>query len=123
MRIVIETIPHDKQRYPTCGDWWTDKDGTWQIRVSEMHQSKAEFLVAIHELAEMALCKAHDVDEDAITVFDTHWSSFGNILEPGDDFSAPYYREHQVACAIERFFASQLGISWPWYEALVDSLD
>jgi hypothetical protein len=24
MRIFIETIPHEKQRYPTCGDWRTE---------------------------------------------------------------------------------------------------
>ena len=34
MKIVIETIPHAQQRYPTCGDWYTDDSGL-HIKVSE----------------------------------------------------------------------------------------
>jgi hypothetical protein len=123
MRIVIETIPHETQRYPTVGDWWTDENGTWQIRVSEMHQWIPEFLVGLHELVEMALCKQAGVEEAAVTAFDTGWEPFGNIVEPGDDATAPYHLEHQHACGIERMVAAQLGISWPWYEAAIDALD
>jgi hypothetical protein len=123
MRIVIETIPHATQRYPTVGDWWTDPDGTWQIRVSNLHQPSAEFLVAVHELVEMALCKQHDVDEQAVTDFDSRWEPFGHLNEPGDDLTAPYYHEHQFACGIERLVAAQLGISWPWYAAAVDAAE
>lgn len=123
MRIVIETIPHQNQRYDTCGDWWSDADGTWQIRVSAMNQPWAEFLVGLHELVEMALCVRDGVEEQAVTDFDTGWEPIGNLLEPGDDPTAPYYEQHQAACGIERMVAAQLGISWPWYEATVDALD
>jgi hypothetical protein len=122
MRIVIETMPHSTQRYPTVGDWWTDPDGTWNIRVSEMNHWVPEFLVALHELVEMAGCKQHGVDEDAVTRFDMQWQAFGNIDEPGDDATSPYYNQHQFASGLERIMAAQLGVSWPWYEAAIDSL-
>lgn len=123
MRIVIETVPHAHQRYPTVGDWYTEADGTWTIRVSQMNHWTAEFLVALHELVEMALCKQNGVEERAVDAFDTNWQAFGNILEPGDDMSAPYHQEHQIACGFERMMAAELQLSWPWYEAMVDSLD
>ena len=35
MKINIRTIPHDKQRYETCGDYWTDSEGRIKIVVSD----------------------------------------------------------------------------------------
>jgi hypothetical protein len=122
MRIVIETILHQAQRYNTVGDWWTDADGTSQIRVSDMQQPAAELLVAVHELIEMILCNGSGVEEDEVTKFDRNWKPCGNITEPGDDIAAPYYLEHQIATAVERLLAAQLGIPWPWYEQTVNSL-
>lgn len=128
MKIVIETIPHTEQRYPTVGDWWTDADGTWQIRVSKIsrysvERKEAEFLIALHELVEMAICQYNGVDEDDVTRFDMTWGGKEGLVEPGDDRNAPYYAEHQFASGIERLVASQLGLSWPEYETIVDDLD
>jgi hypothetical protein len=36
LHIVIETIDHSKQRYPTVGDWQIDKAGNLQITVSRI---------------------------------------------------------------------------------------
>jgi hypothetical protein len=33
MRINIEVIPHEQQRYPTVGDYWME-DGVQQVRIS-----------------------------------------------------------------------------------------
>lgn len=35
MRILIETIPISEMRYPTCGDYWYDKEGVLQVRVAD----------------------------------------------------------------------------------------
>ena len=55
MKITIETIPHAKQRYPTCGDWFFEPDGALQIKVSEEIGNPSAGLVAIHELVEVFL--------------------------------------------------------------------
>lgn len=122
LRINVETVAHDLQRYDTVGDWWVDTEGTWQIRVSEMRCSPFEFLVALHELIEMALCRQKDILEAEVTDFDTHWEAFPGCSEPGDDMRAPYYHEHQVASGIERMAASELNVNWVEYCRIVDAL-
>ena len=70
-RIFIETIPHSKQRYETCGDWWWDDDGeTLQIRVSDTGDWRYNAAVAIHELTEVLLCRDHGVSQEAADGFD-----------------------------------------------------
>lgn len=122
MRIVIETIPHSAQRYPTVGDYWRDEEGTFQVRVSKMGVPDFEFLVALHELVEMWLCHSGHVPFDAIDEFDKGWESTEGYLEPGDDPEAPYWYEHQMACAFERFAAALLYVNWRAYEQTVDDL-
>jgi hypothetical protein len=36
LHIVIDTIQHSQQRYPTVGDWQVDKAGNLHITVSRM---------------------------------------------------------------------------------------
>ena len=70
MKINIQTIPNNEQRYITTGDYWIDSDGTWQIRVSDLGDWKKELLVAIHELAEQAICLSKGIKEEDISAFD-----------------------------------------------------
>lgn len=126
MRIVIDTLPHAEQRYETGGDWFEDPDGTWRIRVSELptktalFPEKFAFLVAFHELVEMALCKSAGVTEKQVDSFDLTYA--GSFVEPGDDIEAPYYRQHQMATALERTMAAQLDVDWNEYEAAINDL-
>ena len=55
LRIVIETIPHSRQRYPTVGDWQVDKAGNLYVTVSKMSDQRDEFHVAAHEMIEAYL--------------------------------------------------------------------
>lgn len=126
MRILIETLPHAEQRYDTVGDWRIDRDGTWTIRVSKLptktalFPEKFAFLVAFHELVEMALCVASGVTEFEVDRFDLHY--VGSRDEPGDDDDAPYYQQHQLATGLERTMAALLGVDWTEYEKAIDSL-
>jgi len=70
MKIIVETIPHEAQRYPTVGDYWEDPDGVVQIRVSHMEDWRYVILVAVHELAEMMLTRWRGIPEEAIGSFD-----------------------------------------------------
>jgi hypothetical protein len=119
MKIVIETIPHEAQRYDTVGDWWFDPDGSLQIRVSAMGDEQAEQLVAVHELVEVILCQARGVSTEAVDAFDLNYHDAG---EPGDSPSAPYRDEHCFATAVERMLCAAMGRSWSAYDDLVSAL-
>jgi hypothetical protein len=136
MKILIETIPHSEQRYPTVGDWfwkssrtkdfddkgkgpdWHEKD-TLVIRVSAMSDWRYEVLVGLHEAIEALLCKHAGVSEAIVDAFDLNFKGEG---EPGDDIGAPYHRQHEMATYVEQFLASGLDVDWPAHELEIDSL-
>lgn len=130
MRILIETIPHEQQRYPTVGDWTLTQD--WHgngleinIKVSKLSNWRHEALVAIHELAEVLACHHDGVTQAAVDVFDQDYErkrAEGDDSEPGDCPSAPYAKQHCIATGIERIMAAALGVSWKDYEDELNSL-
>lgn len=127
MKIIIETIPHSQQRYPTCGDWFIDPDGTWHIKVSEMDNRPSEMAVAIHELVELFLItrgfEATQEDmEETVKLVDEFDKSFTGDGEPGDSKDAPYNVEHSVATAVERLILAHLGVFWQWHDERVENL-
>lgn len=111
MKIVIETIPHKDQRYPTAGDYW-DEDGVKHIHVSALGDSRMELLVAIHELIESALCDARGIAEPDVKAFD---EAHPESDDPGALADAPYFREHIFAEMIEKVIALELGVNWARY--------
>ena len=126
MKINVETIPHEEQRYPTVGDYWEDADGVVQIRVSRMEDWRYVILVAVHELTEMMLARFRGISEESIGDFDMEFErqrERGLVKgEPGDAPGAPYRREHFFATNLERLLAGELGVDWAVYEAHVDGL-
>ena len=125
MRINIETVPHEQQRYPTVGDYWSE-DGIEQVRISQMIDWRYELLVTVHELVEMAITKHRGVPEEAITAFDVAFESDRErglaVGEPGDQRDAPYRREHFFATNIERLLSAELEVDWFEYEEYVNAL-
>ena len=116
MKIVIESIPQNKQRYLTLGDWWMDEDGTIQIRVTGDDPSlseKHQFLIALHELVEVKLCQERGITAKQVDDFDMARDEYcvENGLEPGDLEDCPYRKEHRFAMLIEHLMAHELGIS------------
>lgn len=118
-RVIIDTIPHSEQRYDTCGDYWTDEDGTLQVRISDMGDARYEAMVMIHELVERMLCEARGITNKQIDDFDFVYKGEG---EPGDDPAAPYQNEHLIATGIEKMLCAGLGIRWADYEKAVTEL-
>jgi hypothetical protein len=115
MRINMETIPHEAQRYPTVGDYWDD-NGVEHIRISELPDWRYEALVAVHELIEMILVKHRGIPEQIISDFDIHFekSRVEELVrgEPGDAPESPYRREHFFATNVERLLAAELDVDW-----------
>jgi hypothetical protein len=125
MKIIIETIPHQQQRYPTVGDWIFDKDGTLHITVSDMGDDRYEFLVGVHEAVEAFLCRHRGISEESITEFDIKFEKnrqYNDISEPGDNPLAPYRKEHFFATSIERLIAAELKVDWFVYDETVVNL-
>ena len=129
MKITIEVIRHKEQRYPTVGDWWFDKNGDLEIRVSALSDWRLESLIAVHELWEVLLCKERGISQASVDEFDMRFEKerelgdHGEEEEPGDDPKAPYRSEHCSATGVERLLASLLGIDWRGYEERLDSLN
>lgn len=132
MKILIETIPHDQQRYPTAGDWEflqppfvKEGDVGISIKISELGDWRMEACVAIHEAIEVLMCKQNGVTQQAVDDFDMTYEKArkeGDESEPGDDAKAPYYKEHQIATGVERILAVELGLDWNSYENKIQSL-
>lgn len=132
MKILIETIPHDQQRYDTVGDWqWEDitnanpPEQLLHIRVSKMSDWRYEMLVGIHEAVEALLCKRSGITEEQVDAFDLsykHVRQPGNRSEPGDDPHAPYFQQHQYATRIERQLSLALNVNWQLYDEEVNNL-
>lgn len=122
MRIVIESLPHGEQRYPTVGDWYRDATdyGALRISVSETTDPRDMLLVAIHELIEATLCEYRGISEQAVTDFD-----MANLEsdDPGSLPDAPYHREHVLAECVERLMARELDRNWQGYEAALLALE
>lgn len=120
MKIIIETIPQSQHRYETTGDYWTEEDGTIQIRVTDMGNKDYEFFVAIHELVEQFLVDKRGITDEAITNFDIEFEkNAGPTDEPGDIPNAPYQNEHCFATGIERMICAISGVKWDDYEKAV----
>jgi hypothetical protein len=121
MKIIIESIPHDKQRYDTVGDYWEETDAagniTWHIKVSDTGDLGEIVAIALHELIEKTLCKFDGVTDAQIDAFDFNWKGDG---EPGDSHGAPYHEQHKVATYLESDFVSWLGRSWGEYTERLD---
>jgi len=126
MTIIVETIPADQHPYPTCGNWWWEKDGTLQIRVSKLGNDLYEYLIAGHEIDEAILCRIRGIKEESVSEFDKKFEAERDAGEhkhedePGDDERAPYRREHRFAENMERLRAHEMGVGWDDYSNSVE---
>lgn len=118
LRLDVKTIPHSDQRYDTAGDWY-DENGTTCFRISDCKNKKYEWLLAIHEIVERALCDANRISVEAVDKFDKSYRGSG---EPGDSPRSPYRTDHCFATAVERMVCAAMGVSWAEYDDFVGRL-
>jgi hypothetical protein len=125
--VNIAAIPHKDQRYDTCGDWYygyLPLDETLVINVSSELSRHEMLLVAIHELIEAFLCECAGITEQQVDAFDHGFEQMRVSAdgEPGDQITAPYYHQHQIATEIERILAAEVGVDWLEYERHIQEL-
>jgi len=134
-KITIEVIEHRDQRYNTVGDWRFVRDSEGAPTELTISVSNIQFdntmnmLIALHEFVEAILCELGGVKEKDVDQFDLNWKPrpvFWDTdrltTEPGEDYMAPYYSQHQLASAVERLCADRLYQHWGRYEAIVDKV-
>lgn len=123
MKIIIEMIEHNKQRYDTCGDWTFDSlNQTLSIKVSAVSYP-LDVLIAVHELVEALIVLRQEgwaVAQSVVDAWDMNYS--GPYEEPGDDPDAPYHAAHRFATGIEVLLAKELGVNWLRYNKEVSGL-
>jgi len=90
------------------------------MRVSTLPEWRYSMLIAVHELIEALLCRAHGVTTEAVDAWDMGPGK--EMDEPGDDPRAPYHREHDFALCVERLLAHEIGVDWNAYGDSVDAL-
>jgi hypothetical protein len=124
-RINIEIIPHSKQVCGITGEWFTDKDGTVQIRVSQMGDLRAEAMHIVHEVVEWA---ASIIDPQAMsdTLTDAQDEEFlrkrkeGTLPEgheePGFGTDCFYGKGHHLGTAMEMILCQHYGMNWIDYD-------
>lgn len=123
VKVTIDTIDHELQRYDTCGDWqWHTGAGhdALKISVSRLYNFRQEFLIAIHELVEAVLCSEQGVKEQDVDEFD---KSFTGPGDAGDSLLAPYHSQHLIATAVEKYLSVHLKVDWAEYEGAIKRLN
>lgn len=124
-RINIEFVPHGECRNASVDDYWIDKNGAWQVRISKTGDDTHDMLILIHALFEFYATQKKGIREEAITAFDAEFErnrKAGDCSEPGFDPKAPYFIEHCQATALERVAAGFLGVLWKDYEKALEGL-
>ncbi len=120
MKLIVNSIPHSSQKYPTIGNYF-DENGIEYIEVSEMDQRSTR-LVVIHELIEKWLTENDGITEKEITDFDLMFEDerengkHGEYDEPGDDIRAPYRKQHRIATLIEKSICLEFNMTWEQHE-------
>ena len=128
MKIIIQTIPHHFQKYPTAGDYSRCPNGDLEIVVSDTGDPLYNALIGLHELVEVLGMEKRGIPLQASTDFDLDYEKEREegkhqaADEPGDDPRCPYRKEHRLASIIEELVAHDLGVDWDDYGAKVDAL-
>ena len=104
--INIKFIPFKEQRYETYGDYWKNKNGDWEIRVSqELGDWQENLACAIHEIIEFALLETREIKEEVVMNFDKKHISHP---DPGFHPESPYHNEHYFAHVIDNLIIEEL---------------
>lgn len=128
LNIHIKTIPHPEQRYPILGDYWRDKQGKQQLRVSDLGNDDYAFMIAVHELVEWYLTEKRGIKEEDIKAYDEMFEEERlkgiqtDEADPGMDPRAPYRKEHAFATEIEKQLATELGVDWEKYSEKINTI-
>lgn len=129
-RMVVQFVPHDRQRYDTCGDWTLEDnygDGPDLVfKITHTGNDKMDMCLLMHELNEaLVYLFKHDFTQEcvkAVDEFDMRYGEKNEQGEPGFDPLCPCYSEHMFAMEAEHGVAAQLALDWNAYTETLGAL-
>lgn len=134
--VEINLIPHSEQRYPTWADWEIEGAGEpLKISISKVGNWRYEYIAALHEFLEIALCMHMGISQKDVDDFDVDYESRRMAGEkfaacgceitddPGSDEHAPYRIAHIYATSVEYGFQRLLGVAEKDYDEAFIALD
>ena len=113
--IIVNTIPHKKQRYDTVGDWPSPVSGIQHFFISSMKKRAYEVAVFTHELIEEEWCTENNITPQIVDDWDMLYT--GKYTDdPGADPKCPYHKGHMLGLKAERFVIEKVfNLSWKEY--------
>lgn len=116
-RIIIDFIPHNRQRYNTAGDYYIKK-GILYFKISKMKPDYM-LLLMVHELVEQYLTARKGITNRQIDQWDM---KHDDTIDPGLLKDCPYYSEHLFCLGLEKLICQKIGINWKTYDNSFDKL-
>lgn len=119
-RIIIDFIPHYKQRYDTVGDYGETKDYIWfKITEFPFHPVRS-IAILIHEIWEFFRNRQTGCPPEMVDKFDL---AHPELDDPGLSKDAPYHKNHMEADVLERQCIIWSGDDWIDYEDAINKLE
>lgn len=128
--ITVDAIPHNRQRYPTWGDWKTNlSTRQLAVKMSSLSDWRYLYLGAIHEIVEATVCMHKKITQNMVDKFDFDYEArrvMGKertmcgcpiTNDPGSDVHAPYFDAHEFAEEVEYKLAKLLDVDRKVYNA------
>lgn len=120
-KIEINFISHNKQRYPTVGDWQI-KGSKLKINVSNTSDFRMNSLIAIHELIESLSCYFNNISSESVDNYDVNNLDTAGSANFDDNTDSPYFVQHNDALALEWIMSRFLGVDWKKYSEIINNL-
>jgi hypothetical protein len=121
--IVIKFIPHARQRRDEIGDWYLDRKGNLQVRITDLDNWRYNVLFARHEMDEAILCMKAGITTEMVDKDD----DLASKLDDPDSLSGYpgccYQQQHSDALASEWQFSRLLGVDWIEYGIAVGRVE
>ena len=116
MKIRVNIVEPETQRYETSGDYFYNRKGYLIFRISKQKTRFLEKMQLIHELIEQTLCEYSAILHERIDEFDMNYDMKNSTYqEPGDDPNAPYHKQHVLAKDVEKMICKQLNLNFDEY--------
>lgn len=125
---ILKKINKLEKRYDTIGDYYRDLEGHDIVTTIDTGNDIYNDLVLIHELVERVMTKHKGITIEQIDNHDLMFEKerkeglHSEFEEPGNDFRAPYIKEHKLATKIELMIARHLGVDIEEYEKTLNKI-
>jgi len=126
--ISVDVVPHAEQDYDTPAVWEEVVPAEWMVEVSDLGDFRYNFLTALGQQIELALCKQVGVTSQQIQAFAVAHGKRRRAGDsdyqgaPGDHPDAPHKKPYRFAQQMLKQIAPELGVVWSRYQRALEAL-